>query len=94
MATDHRSNATKRATEQGDKEKEAEASRFDGMDYYAALGVGREATLIDIQRAYRRLALRVHPDRQPNAATLPPSPIETVLPKTVGFVWALPGQFL
>ncbi|MCS7297508.1 MAG: molecular chaperone DnaJ [Bacteroidia bacterium] len=34
-------------------------------DYYAILGVGRDADLETIKRAYRRLALQYHPDRNP-----------------------------
>jgi DnaJ-class molecular chaperone len=36
-----------------------------GRDYYGALGVGSEATEEEIRRAYRRLALQWHPDRNP-----------------------------
>jgi molecular chaperone DnaJ len=32
-------------------------------DYYEILGVGREASASDIKSAYRRLALKYHPDR-------------------------------
>lgn len=34
-------------------------------DYYATLGVGREAGEDEIKKAYRRLALKYHPDRNP-----------------------------
>ena len=32
-------------------------------DYYEVLGVGRDAAGEDIKKAYRRLAIRHHPDK-------------------------------
>ncbi|MGK5556881.1 molecular chaperone DnaJ [Actinomadura kijaniata] len=38
-------------------------------DYYATLGVGRDATADEIKKAYRRLARELHPDVNPDPET-------------------------
>jgi molecular chaperone DnaJ len=35
------------------------------MDFYIILGLGRDATVADVKKAYRRLARRFHPDVNP-----------------------------
>ncbi len=42
---------------------------MDYRDYYKILGVERTADAEDIKRAYRKLAMQYHPDRNPNDKT-------------------------
>lgn len=40
-----------------------------GLDYYNILKVNRNATEDDLKKSYRRLAMKWHPDKNPNTKT-------------------------
>lgn len=40
-----------------------------GLDYYTILKVDKSATEDDLKKSYRRLAMKWHPDKNPNSKT-------------------------
>ena len=52
-----------------EQKRERNPSKNQIMDYYRVLGISRDASKEEVKAAFRRLALRFHPDRQPSDAS-------------------------
>jgi DnaJ family protein C protein 11 len=50
-------------TSAGDPDREIEHETLKNVDYYAILGVTKEATTEEIKKAFKRLAITFHPDK-------------------------------
>ena len=58
------------AVERARTDERRKAQKGSSIDHYAVLGVQSSATAAEIKQAYRKLALRHHPDKAPAAPPL------------------------
>src|SRR5690349_17812506 len=63
MAASTSSSSSSSSSSIGASKTDEVVSQFENKDFYDVLGLKKDASLKDIQRAYRVMALKVHPDR-------------------------------
>ena len=64
----------------------------DKQDYYAVLGLSRDASLEDIKKAYRKLAMKHHPDKNPGNKEAEEMVSETIMSSAYVFIMKLHFQ--
>jgi DnaJ family protein C protein 7 len=62
----HEANPSEPGIQRDIRTAELEMKKSQRKDYYKILGIERDATEADIKRAYRKLAIVHHPDKNPD----------------------------